>query len=772
MIARLDLDDLAAQLGDLRTVDRDLTVLLDGYERINLSVESKRLEEFDTLSDVASRVPDGAALADAVSVLEPASRSRQGVATLFTGYLSARFGILLDSASATEDLIRQRDEYLATTETVRATAPPSSLVMETLDAIEAAEAHLLFRGVTDELISSALVGGAADEQLDLASLAVHLDELTSIFLAWTASSAGHEDLVTAAAGDVIAASADARSAAIGQAQRAVIVAGSLAILTVVLAALGTTAIVRPLRRLEQSAQELRDGQGFTEVQPTGPVEVRAAAAAIDEAAMHVDLASRQAESLAAGDLDASVLGESAPGALGAALQTAVRNLADSLGQQDEFRRLLAHKATHDGLTELPNRTASMTQLRQSLARVSRSESSLAVLFIDLDHFKDVNDLHGHHAGDTVLSAVARRLVTTVRDGDHVGRLGGDEFVVIAEPVGGLGDTIRLGERLLEALEAPIEIDTTTVIVGASIGIALAEDDRLTADEILRDADLAVYKAKTVGRGGIELCNEDLRTKMIEEADLSIAIRGAIERDEFRLQYQPIVSPVTGEIDSLEALVRWQRPGHVGLLQPGQFIPFAERSALIMDLDVWVLEHVIRQLAEWTGHPTLGSLAVGINVSGRHLGSEQFVPHLMQQFDTHAVDPGRVILEVTEAVLLDDLTAAVPKLEELRNRGIHVAIDGFGTGYTSLSHLRTLPVDILKVDRSFTAGAVMDHHDESVVKLIIDTGHLLGVRVTVEGIETPDQAEKLADLGSDHLQGFFYGTPQSPDQLERSNAELA
>jgi diguanylate cyclase (GGDEF)-like protein len=413
----------------------------------------------------------------------------------------------------------------------------------------------------------------------------------------------------------------------------------------------------------------------------------------------------------------------------------------------------------------------MAQLRRSLARVSRSDSSLAVLFIDLDHFKDVNDLHGHHAGDAVLTSVARRLVSVVRDGDHVGRLGGDEFVVIAEPVRGLGETIRLGERLLEALAEPIEIDTTTVVVGASVGVALAEDDRLTADEILRDADLAVYKAKAAGRGCIELCNEDLRAKMLEEADLSIAIRSAIERDELRLQYQPIVSPVTGEIESLEALVRWQRPGHGELLQPAQFIPFAERSALIIDLDVWVLENVMRQLAAWTDHPALGSVPVGINVSGRHLDSEQFVPHLLELFAVHEVDPGRVVIEVTETVLLDDLSTAAAKLQELRDTGIKVAIDDFGTGYSSLAHLHTLPVDILKVDRSFTARAVADHHNASVVKLIIDTGHLVGVRITVEGIETADQAEKLADLGSDHLQGFFYGTPQSPDQLETATAEL-
>lgn len=459
-----------------------------------------------------------------------------------------------------------------------------------------------------------------------------------------------------------------------------------------------------------------------------------------------------------------MLADEVPGGLGRALHDAVGTLHGALATQEEFRRRLAHEAAHDGLTKLSNRNASMAQLARSLARTSRSNSTLAVLFVDLDRFKDVNDLYGHQAGDVVLTTVAQRLVTTVREGDHVGRLGGDEFVVIAEPVQGVEDAIGLAERVLTALREPIDIGTVMVDVGASIGVALADGSDLTADEVLRDADLAVYRAKANGRDSIEICNEDLRNEVAEAADLSVAIRHAIEQDEFVMHYQPIVDSATNELRALEALVRWERPGHDGLVPPDVFVGFAERSTLIIDLDRWVLDAVARQIAVWQSDPRWPGVPVAINVSGRHLAHDRFVDHVLEPLETHGIDHTAIIIEITESALLDDLATAATKLQQLRDQGVQVSIDDFGTGYTSLAHLRSLPIDILKIDRSFTATSVNGPHEESMVKLIIDAGHLLGARVTAEGVETATEADTMVDLGSDSLQGFYYARPQPAHEV--------
>jgi diguanylate cyclase (GGDEF)-like protein len=387
-----------------------------------------------------------------------------------------------------------------------------------------------------------------------------------------------------------------------------------------------------------------------------------------------------------------------------------------------------------------------------------------VLFIDLDMFKDVNDQHGHHAGDTVLTTVAQRLVNSVREGDHVGRLGGDEFVVVAEPVDGVGETVELAQRILETLAEPIDLPHLRVTIGASIGIALADGADLTADELLRDADLAVYRAKAVGRGGIVICDEDLRNELAEAADLSLAIRSAIENDELVMYYQPIVDTRTNQLYALEALVRWQRPGHDVLIPPDRFVAFAERSNLIIDLDRWVIDSVARQVASWNGDPSRADVLVAINVSRRHLADDHFVDHVLKPLAVHGVDPRRMIIEVTESALLDDLANAAAKLQRLRDEGLLISIDDFGTGYTSLAHLRSLPVDILKIDRSFTVNAATDAHEASIVKLIIDTGHLLGATITAEGIETLLEADVLTGLGSDNLQGFYFARPQLPEHL--------
>jgi diguanylate cyclase (GGDEF)-like protein len=390
------------------------------------------------------------------------------------------------------------------------------------------------------------------------------------------------------------------------------------------------------------------------------------------------------------------------------------------------------------------------------------------MFLDLDGFKEINDRLGHQAGDIVLETTAHRLVSAVREGDHVGRLGGDEFIVIAEPVDGVAEAMELAERLLDIVSQPLLVRGTSVSVDACIGVALAHETDLTADELLRDADLAVYEAKTLGRGRVELCDDDLRVQMTRQADLESALSKAIANDELTVHYQPTVHPQTAAILAIEALVRWQRPGH-GLLLPVDFIPLAERSNLIIEIDRWVAEEVARQIESWEREDNeLASVPIAVNVAGRHLGADTLVADILEPLHRHHVDPARLIIEVTERALFSDLAEVVPKLNELRSKGVKVAIDDFGTGYTSLAHLRTLPVDILKIDHCFTSDGTAG----PLVKLIIDTGHLLGAEITAEGVETSEQAEFLTRLGSDGLQGYLFGHPCPPDELRARLLGLA
>jgi diguanylate cyclase (GGDEF)-like protein len=380
---------------------------------------------------------------------------------------------------------------------------------------------------------------------------------------------------------------------------------------------------------------------------------------------------------------------------------------------------------------------------------------LALLFLDIDGFKSINDAYGHHVGDVALRTIAQRLAASIRRGDLAGRLGGDEFVVVAEPVADLEEAVALSNRILEVVTAPITFEGITITPSASIGIGLA-DGTLTADELLRDADLAVYRAKSLGKGRVDVCDEDLRNEVQERSSLEHALRAALANDEFVMFYQPTIDPRSRDITSLEALIRWDRPG-VGIVGPDQFIPTAERSDLILDIDRWVLRQVAAQLAEWGGRQTLRALPVAVNISGRHLGSGTLLHDVESALAGHDVDHHLLIVEVTETALFEDMATAARELTQLRATGVRIALDDFGTGYMSLSHLRALPVDILKIDRSFVASMASDTED-SLIRLIVDTGHLLGAVVTAEGVETEMQAQQLTEMGNDFLQGYLFSRP--------------
>jgi len=771
--ARATVDRLLAEVGDEQTVARvnalrapDVAAveLSAGYEAIESTLAERTDKTVGMLFTTGGQITDGDGLVNALMSLELAIAARQAVASELTTVLSARFAASEDEGTAElESLAEERAIYDHSIDELAHVAAVDGSIAAAVATVTSNEDVIAFRDAVDEQITSAFQSGVSIDGLAPAAIFADLDRVTALFEIGTASSAAHLELVSSAAADASVAAGRAADAADASTRRA--------LWTIVVLALGSLAgayvfsrsIVAPLRRLATQARRLRDGVSADNDRPRGPREVQEAASAISEAAAHLALAERQAHALAAGDLEHPALGETAPGDLGSALQHAVHTLASSINEREEFRRRLAHEAAHDGLTALANRNSSLARLQQGLARTRRNSATLAVMFVDLDGFKNVNDTHGHLAGDAVLRTVAQRLVTNVREGDHVGGRGGDEFLIIAEPVQDTEEALSIATRVRLALNEPIRVGDVTVEIDASIGVALGEHDSdLDADELLHDADLAVYRAKAMGRGRIELCDDDLRAQDIEYALLERALRYAIEHDELILHYQPTIDASTGGTTGLEALVRWQRSGH-GLVMPSGFIEFAERSDLIIDIDLWVLDRVARQLRDWTNHPTYATVPVAVNISGRHLNSNDFVANVLRPLEHHGIDPSRLVVEVTESGLLDDLDHAATKLEALRSRGIKVAIDDFGTGYTSLAYLRSLPVDILKIDRSFTNDAAA----QSLVQLIINTGHLLGAHITAEGIETDEQVRRFTQMGCDGIQGYFYARPCPPDQLHHA-----
>jgi diguanylate cyclase (GGDEF)-like protein len=431
--------------------------------------------------------------------------------------------------------------------------------------------------------------------------------------------------------------------------------------------------------------------------------------------------------------------------------------------QDE----LAVQATHDPLTGLANRTQAMRLLAGALGRARRRGTSIGLLFIDLDGFKGVNDNHGHQTGDAVLQQVARRMANLVREGDFVARLGGDEFVVGIEDVSDEQGVVTLAHRLIAAVSEPIQVDETlTVQVGASVGIALGRGGETDVETLLHEADLAVYRAKASGRGCAELFSGSARAALKERNDLERALVDAIADGELVLHYQPIVNLATGVTECYEALVRWDRPGF-GLVQPDDFLPIAESSDLICQLDAWVLRAAVAQLARWNRQRGDRDLQVAVNISGRHISQHRIQSDVAGALRVSTVDPGQLVIEVTETALMDGSVAAT-NLEALRHAGVVVSLDDFGTGYQSNAQLSRLPVDVVKIDRGFVAAASAS--ERSLLELMVKAAHAFGAEVVAEGVERADQLDLARALGCEFAQGFHLGRPVPADQLDTATVD--
>ena len=427
-------------------------------------------------------------------------------------------------------------------------------------------------------------------------------------------------------------------------------------------------------------------------------------------------------------------------------------------ERKQMEDALAHQAWHDPLTGLPNRARFQAQLERILASADRPASHVAVLFVDLDNFKVINDSLGHQAGDALLVEVAGRLKACVRAGDTVARLGGDEFTVLLEAVDREAEATAAAERIAEALHAPIHVAGRDVFIGASIGVALSAPHDAHTDTLLRNVDLAMYQAKAAGKARFAIFDARLEAQALERLELETDLRLALERDEFRLHYQAIQSLANGRIAEVEALLRWERPGH-GLVSPATFIPVAEETGLIIPIGQWVLKEACRQARSWqVQYPSHPPLVISVNLSGRQFQHPDLVADIQRAVQAANLDPRTLKLEVTESVAMQDAEATVGTLRALKALGIQLAIDDFGTGYSSLAYLKRFPVDTLKIDRSFVDGVGQDAQDTAIVKSVVALAKTLHLQVTGEGIETPAQAAQLRALGCDCGQGYLFARP--------------
>ena len=430
-------------------------------------------------------------------------------------------------------------------------------------------------------------------------------------------------------------------------------------------------------------------------------------------------------------------------------------LANSL---DDANNELIELALHDNLTRLPNRILLGDRLDQAIHRAERKNGEFAVLFMDLDGFKAINDMHGHHAGDLLLKEVAKRLLSISREEDTAARLGGDEFVLLMEPDSPENSAL-LAQRLIEIIEQPFDLTGIPLHISASIGIAIYPHDGKTEHELMVNADAAMYHAKKQGRNGYRFFEHAMNADVHQQMQLQQDLHQAIHNNELVLYYQPKLVAPAGPQTGMEALIRWQSPKH-GFLTPDRFLPQAEKSGLIVPIGNWV---ICRQMKVWVeqGH---SDWSVAVNLSAVQLEHISLVDVVRTALETHELSPTHLVLEVTESTAMHDAEASLKVLNKLSALGLSISIDDFGTGYSSLLYLKHLPANELKIDRGFITELSQGNDDEAIIQAIIALGKTLGMKIVAEGVETPEQQELLTRLGCDTLQGYLLGRPGPADAL--------
>jgi diguanylate cyclase (GGDEF)-like protein len=424
---------------------------------------------------------------------------------------------------------------------------------------------------------------------------------------------------------------------------------------------------------------------------------------------------------------------------------------------------LTYQAFHDPLTNLPNRPLFEDRLQRALARTQRSQNTIAVLFLDLDGFKLINDSFGHKAGDRLLVMVSERLDSCLRDEDTLARLGGDEFTILLENIQNMEDATSVAQRIAKQLELPFSLEEHEIFISASIG---STDNRDRPEDFLRDADAAMYAAKKHGKANHQVFSLNMASQARQQLLMEAELRRAIERQEFRVYYQPVIHLDTGQIVEVEALVRWQHPLR-GLVPPLEFIPLAEETGLIIPLGQWILEQACKQLRAWhLQYPSDTPLVVGVNLSTKQFQQSQLEDKIATILQEQNLEPGNLKLEITESVILKDTDANLSALQKLKNLGVKLAIDDFGTGFSALNYLKRFPIDTIKIDRSFVNGIGSNPEDTAIVHAIIAFAKALNLGITAEGIETADQLAMLRELNCDRGQGYYFSKPLPSEEIDR------
>ncbi|MGL5076680.1 MAG: two-component system response regulator [Waterburya sp.] len=451
------------------------------------------------------------------------------------------------------------------------------------------------------------------------------------------------------------------------------------------------------------------------------------------------------------------------------LKTANRQLKREIVERQRVQQQLIHDALHDDLTGLPNRTFLMERIELTIQQAQlNTDYMYAVLFIDLDRFKIINDSLGHAVGDQLLIEVSNLLQQCLRGSDIVARLGGDEFIILLDEVRDLHDATAIGDRIQHQLRSPFEIEGQHIFTTASIGVVFGSADYNNASDLLRDADIAMYRAKKKGKARYEIFDQAMYHETLKLIELENSLRLAIKRNEFVLHYQPIISLGNNDLVGFEALIRWQHPIK-GFISPVEFIPIAEETGLIVDIGEWLLKEACQQLQKWKQQfdfiPQVASLKMSINLASQQLQEPEFIHKLDRILEETSLDGGSLRLEITESVLIEPEGSVKNTLKQIRSRNIKLSIDDFGTGYSSLSYLRRFPIDNLKIDRSFIEQMNCDSENFEIVRVIITLAKTLGMDAISEGVETLQQLQQLRALGCEFGQGYLFAKPLSPTAVE-------
>lgn len=518
-------------------------------------------------------------------------------------------------------------------------------------------------------------------------------------------------------------------------------------------------IAVPMASVATRTRELQAGQ--IEASPlsmAGPRELRDVASAINDVSVNLDSLEGKLAALARADLDDERLSTPVPGRLGETLTRSVDTLSASIADRRSLQARLVHQANHDALTGLSNRAAVLEQLSARLENASWSPVGL--FFVDLDDFKRANDVYGHATGDQVLVEVGRRLTETCRPTDVVARLGGDEFLIVTDEAPSLEILEKFARRIVEVVTEPMPLrGTGGLVVAASVGVARCADSQASALDFLSNADAALYRAKAAD-SRIATFDDDLRVRMGRRSTIEQRLHSALAANELDVHYQPVVHSGSLRVGQVEALVRWTTQSDFG---PDDFIPVAEQSDLVVDIDRFVLNTATSNLAVMTAAGAPADLSVAVNISGRHLLHADIVAHVAFALEASGLNPRRLIIEVTETALIADLDRAAAHLSGLRAIGVRISVDDFGTGFTSISQLRRLPVDELKIDRSLISELP---NEQALVRVVRDLAEHFGMTTVAEGVETEEQAEFLRQLGCDRLQGWLYARAMTAPDLDR------